>query len=430
MATDVTAREIIEAPAPAPAPAPAEAVNASTATRKRAFIAAGVLLVVAIAAFFGWRMLSPREDTDDAQVSGHVSPVATRVGGTVQAIRVQDNQAVKAGTILVELDPRDYQLAVARAEADLAAAEAAFRAASSDVPVTSSSARSGEQVARVATGNADAGLIAASREIEASRAKVASAEARLLEAKARAVRAAQDLSRLAPLAAKDEIPRQQLDAATADTHAADAAVASAEAAIREATANLQVADSRRLQAEGVVAQSRAQERGAATAPQQIAMIEARASGANAQVLQARAALNQARLNLERTVVRAPADGLVSRRTVEIGQVVQPGQAMMSVTSLHDVWVTANFKETQLGEIVAGQRAEVEVDAFGGRSYAGHVESIAGATGATFSLLPADNASGNFVKVVQRVPVKIVLDGAVGGAVLRPGMSVTATVYLR
>jgi len=427
MATDVTvARELTETPA-----APTDTVKASGFTRQRAFIAAGVLLVVIIGAFFGWRMLSPREDTDDAQVSGHVSPVATRVGGTVQAIKVQDNQAVKAGTVLVELDPRDYQLAVAKAEADLAAAEAAFRAASSDVPVTSSSARSGEQVARVATGNADAGLIAASREVEASRAKIASAEARLQETKARAVRAAQDLARLTPLAAKDEIPRQQLDAATADKNAADAAVASAEAAVREATANLQVAESRRLQAEGGVAQSRAQERAAATAPQQIAMIEARASGANAQVLQARAVLNQARLNLERTVVRAPADGVVSRRTVELGQVVQPGQAMMSITSLHDVWVTANFKETQLGEMSPGQRAEVEVDAFGGRRYTGHIESIAGATGATFSLLPADNASGNFVKVVQRVPVKIVLDRAAdASAVLRPGMSVTATVYLR
>jgi membrane fusion protein, multidrug efflux system len=428
MATEVTAaREMTDAPAPADTAKPA----ASAFTRQRAFVAVGVLLVAALAGYFGWHWLSPREDTDDAQVSGHVSPVATRVGGTVVAIKVQDNQAVKAGTVLVELDPRDYQLAVAKAEADLAAAEAAFRAASSDVPVTSSSARSGEQVARIATGNADAGLIAATREVEASHAKVASAEARLLEAKARAVRAGQDLARLTPLAAKDEIPRQQLDAATADKQAADAAVASAEAAVREATANLQVAESRRIQAEGAVAQSQAQARAAATAPQQIAMIEARASGANAQVLQARAALNQARLNLERTVVRAPADGVVSRRTVEVGQVVQPGQAMMSVTSLHDVWVTANFKETQLGKMTPGQHAEVEVDAYGGRSYSGRVESIAGATGATFSLLPADNASGNFVKVVQRVPVKILLDGgADAGAVLRPGMSVTATVYLR
>jgi membrane fusion protein (multidrug efflux system) len=419
MATDVTTQ------------ADATTGTADGSTRTRLFVGVGLVLALLVGGYFGFHALWPREGTDDAQVSGHVSPVATRVGGTVVAIKVQDNQAVKAGMVLVELDPRDYQLAVAKAEADLAAAEAASSAARSDVPVTSSSARSGEQVAIVATGNADAGLTAASREVEASRAKVASAEARLLEAKARAQRAGQDLARLAPLAAKDEIPRQQLDAATADKQAADAAVASADAAVSEAGANLAVAESRRQQAEGVVAQARAQARAAATAPQQIAMIEARASAASAQVLQARAALNQARLNLERTQVRAPADGVVSRRTVEVGQVVQPGQAMMSVTSLHDVWVTANFKETQLGSMTPGQRVDVEVDAYGGRTYHGKVESIAGATGATFSLLPPDNATGNFVKVVQRVPVKILLDQAGDpAAVLRPGMSVTATVYLR
>jgi membrane fusion protein (multidrug efflux system) len=396
---------------------------------RRPFIAIGAVVVLAVLAYFGFHMIWPREGTDDAQVSGHVSPVATRVGGTVTAIRVQDNQFVKAGSVLVELDPRDYQLALARAQADLAAADAAARASSNDVPVTSSSARSGAQVAQVATGNADAGLIAATREVEAGKAKVASSEARLEEAKARAVRAEQDLARLGPLAAKDEIPRQQLDAATADKRAADATVASAEAAVGESRANLAVAEARRVQAEGAVAQSRSQAQAAATAPQQIAMTEARASGAQAQVQLATAALNQARLNLERTMVKAPADGVVSRRSIEIGQVVQPGQAMMAITSLHDVWVTANFKETQLTKMVTGQRAEVEVDAYGGRTYTGHVESIAGATGATFSLLPADNATGNFVKVVQRVPVKIVLDASADpAAVLRPGMSVTATVY--
>jgi membrane fusion protein (multidrug efflux system) len=213
------------------------------------------------------------------------------------------------------------------------------------------------QVAEAATTNADAGLLAADREVDSSRAKVASARARLTEVQARATRAAQDLARLQPLADKDEIPRQQLDAATSDKHAADAAVASAEAAIAEAQANLSVSEARRAQASGGVAQAQSQARAAATAPQQIALIEARASGADAQVQLARAALDQARLNLERATVRAPADGLVSRRTVELGQVVQPGQPLMAVTSLGDVWVTANFKETQLTHMAAGQRAE-------------------------------------------------------------------------
>jgi len=424
MATDASvASETLEVPGAAKAPA---------LSGRRLWIGLGAAaLVIAIGGWFAWGAIWPSVETDDAQVSGHVSPVATRVGGTVVAIKVTDNQAVKAGDVLVQLDPRDYQLAVAKAQADLAAAEAASRVARTDVPVTSTSARSGEQVAQVASGNADAGLVAAGREVEASRAKVASAEAHLQEAKARAVRAGQDLARLGPLAAKDEVPRQQVDAATADKQGADAAVASAEAAVHEAQANLDVATARRTQAEGTVAQARSQARAAATAPQQIAMIEARAAGADAQVLLARAALDQAKLNLERTVVHAAADGIVSRRTVELGQVVQPGQAMMAITSLHDIWVTANFKETQLGRMATGQRAEIEVDAYGGRRYRGRVESIAAATGSTFSLLPADNATGNFVKVVQRVPVKIVLDaGADPSAVLRPGMSVNATVHLR
>jgi membrane fusion protein, multidrug efflux system len=398
-------------------------------TRIRIIVLA-VAAILATGGYVGWRALAPREGTDDAQVSGHVSPVATRVGGTVVAIKVADNQAVKAGDVLVELDPRDYQLAVKRAEADLAAAEAASRAAQSDVPITATTAKSGMQVAEAATTNADAGLQAADREVEASRAKVASARARLTEVQARATRAGQDLARLQPLADKDEIPRQQLDAATSDKHAADAAVASAEAAISEAQANLSVSEARRAQASGTVTQAHSQARAAATAPQQIALIEARASGADAQVQLARAVLDQARLNLERATVRAPADGLVSRRTVELGQVVQPGQPLMAVTSLGDVWVTANFKETQLTNMAAGQRAEIEVDAYG-RTYPGHVESISPATGAMFSLLPPDNATGNFVKVVQRVPVKIVLDNAQdASALLRPGMSVNATVYFR
>jgi membrane fusion protein (multidrug efflux system) len=394
------------------------------------FVLSGVVIALLAAGFFVWRALVPREDTDDAQVSGHVSPIAARVAGPVTRIAVRDNQPVKTGDVLVEIDSHDYQLAVARAEADLAVAEAAARAAKSNVPITSTSAYSGQHVAAAAADNADAGLRAADREVEASRAKVASAEARHAEAQARATRAAQDHARLMPLAAKDEIPRQQFDAAIADKQAADAAVASAAAGVREARANLEVAEARRVQASGNVEQAQSQARAADTVPQQVALIEAHASGAAAHVLLARAALAQARLNLERTVVRAPADGLVSRRSVEVGQVVQAGQPLMSVTALGDVWVTANFKETQLGSMAAGQRAEIEVDAFSGRRYTGHVESIAAATGATFSLLPPDNATGNFVKVVQRVPVKIVLDDVQDtSAVLRPGMSVTATVYL-
>jgi membrane fusion protein (multidrug efflux system) len=398
---------------------------------RRRWIAAAVGVAIAVAAFWTWRTLSPREATDDAQVSGHVSPIAARIGGMVAVIRVTDNQRVKTGDVLVEIDPHDYQLAVARAEAELAVAEAAARVAQSGIPVSTASARGEQQSAEAGASNADAAVTAADREVDASGAKLVAARARLVEAQAHATRARQDLARLAPLAAKDEIPRQQLDVATAAEQATQAAVASAEASVSEAQANLDVAEARRLQARGALTQAQSQERSAATAPQQIAAVRARAAGADAQVALAKAALEQARLSLARTVVTAPADGLVSRRSVEVGQVIQPGQPLMAITALGDVWITANFKETQLRSMHAGQRAEVTVDAFGGQRYVGHVDSIAGATGATFSLLPPDNASGNFVKVVQRVPVKIVLDRTADeAAVLRPGMSANATVYVR
>ncbi|MCC7008798.1 MAG: HlyD family secretion protein [Acidobacteria bacterium] len=404
------------------------AIRASSSWRP--WMLGGLAVAVLVGGYWLWTVLSPRESTDDAQVSGHVSPVAARVGGAVLAMHVRDNQTVNAGDVLVEIDPHDYRIALARAEADLAAAEAAARAARSSVPVTSATARSGQDIAEAGTGSADAALKAAQREVDAASAKLAAARARVAEAAAVATRAAQDLERLRPLVQKDQVPRQQFDLAASTAEASRAAVASAEAAVREAEANLDVATARRGQADAALAQARAQTTAAATAPQQIALTEAQAAVADAHVLQARTALQQAQTNLERTTVRAPANGVVSRRSVEPGQIVQPGQPLMAIATLDDVWVVANFKETQLRDMKAGQRAEVEVDAFGGHPLAGHVDSIAGATGATFSLLPPDNATGNFVKVVQRVPVKIVLDDRTSDAVLRPGMSVNATVYLR
>jgi membrane fusion protein (multidrug efflux system) len=390
-----------------------------------------ILAAILIGGFFMWRHFRSRESTDDAQVTGHVSPVAARVGGTVTAIKVADNQAVKAGDVLIEIDPRDYQLAVQKAEADLAAAQSAEKAARADVPITSTTSKSGVTSAEAGTSNAKAAMLAADREVDASRAKVESAKARKTEAAANATRAAQDLVRLKSLVEKDEISKQQYDAAVNADASARAAVESAQAAIAEAEANLQVAEARRVQSTGVLSQAEAQAKTAGTAPQQIALTEARAASAAAQVQLAAAQLAQAQLNLERTTVVAPADGVVSRRSVELGQIVQPGQPIMAITSLGDVWVTANFKETQLREIQTGQAAEVSVDAFGGRTFRAHVDSLAAATGATFSLLPPDNASGNYVKVVQRVPVKIVLDrGQDTSGVLRPGMSVTATIFVK
>jgi membrane fusion protein (multidrug efflux system) len=397
---------------------------------KRLWIIAALVIVVGAGGFWLWRTLSPRESTDDAQLTGHVSPVAARVGGTVKTIHVADNQLVKAGDVLVEIDRRDYEIAVAKAEADLAAAEAHSRAARAGVPVTSAAARGEEHSANAGTGNAEAALRAAEREVDASRAKLNAAKARQAEAAANATRAAQDLERMKPLAAKDEISKQQFDAAATTAQATQAAVESAVASVHEAEANLDVSESRRVQTTGMLTQAQAQAQAAATVPQQIALTQAQAAGADAQVLQAQAALEQARVNLERAAIVAPAAGVISRKAIEVGQVIQPGQPLMAITSLSDVWVTANFKETQLASLRVGQKASIDVDAYG-HAVEGRVESIAAATGATFALLPPDNATGNFVKVVQRVPVKILLDKpADQGTPLRPGMSVTATVYVR
>lgn len=398
---------------------------------RRIWVLLTILLVLAAAGVMAWQHFSRRESTDDAQVSGHVSPVATRVAGIVTAVHITDNQAVKAGDVLVELDPRDYEVALAKAQADLSAAEAAARAAEAGVPITSTTTKTDLNMAEASAGNADAALLGAERAVDVEQAKLAAARARLTEVQANATRAAQDLERLKPLLAKDEVPKQVYDAAVNADSTARAAVTWTQASITEALANVDVAVAKRTQAQGAIVQARAQSSAAATGPQQVALIQARAAAAQAQVQQARASVDQARLNLDRTTVKAAAAGIVSRRSVEVGQVVQAGQPMMALTALDDVWVTANFKETQLRSMAPGQATEVTVDAYGGRTYHGHVDSIAAATGATFSLLPPDNASGNFVKVVQRVPVKIVLDAQQGGAaILRPGMSVNATVFVR
>jgi membrane fusion protein (multidrug efflux system) len=397
----------------------------------RRWVLIGLGAAVLVGGFLLWRYLSPRESTDDAQVSGHVSPVSARVGGPVKTVHVRDNQAVRAGDVLVEIDPHDYQIALQRAEADLAVAEAAARAARAGVPITSTTSANELSAARATVGSAQAAEQASEREVEAAQAKVSAARARVAQAAANLTKATRDVERLDPLVAKDEVPKQAYDAALTTRQAAQAEAESAQAAMKEAEANVAVAESRRTQAASAHVQAQAQAKAADTAPQQVEMIQARAQSADAGVLQAKSALEQAKTNLERTTILAPVSGIVSRKSVEVGQVIQPGQPLLALTSLDDVWVVANFKETQLRQMVPGQPAAVSVDAYGSREFNGHVESVAAATGATFSLLPPDNASGNFVKVVQRIPVKIVLDpNQSGGTPLRPGMSAEVTVYLK
>lgn len=394
--------------------------------------AAGGVIVLALIAVFAWTVVTAgRESTDDAQVDARISPVAARVNGTVVRVAVDDNQQVDAGTVLVELDQRDYQVAVDKARAELADAEAGALAAQSNVPITSTTAASNVTSARGGMAQAAGGVSAAERELDAARARLTTAQARVREAEANAAKAARDVERLRGLLAKDEISQQQFEATTAAAEAQKAAADSARSQVAEADAGIRVAESKLVQARAGEQQSQAELRTAQTGPSQIAATKARASSAEARVQQARATLAQAELNLQYATVKAPARGVVSKKSVNVGQVVQVGQPLMAIVQVDDVWITANFKETQLKDVRPGQRAAITVDAYGGRRYNGKVDSIAGATGARFSLLPPENATGNFVKVVQRIPVKIVLDpGQDPQHLLRPGMSVVPTVYTK
>ena len=400
------------------------------AGRGKGWIAGAVVLSIAIVSGWWWYS-GGRESTDDAQVDGNVMPIAAKVGGIVLEISVSENQQVEAGAVLASLDRRDLEVALARAQADAAVAEAAVAVAEAGVPVTSATSQGGLASAQAGRGNAAAGIVVAERQIEAARAKLTAAEARVREAEANLAKVTQDVQRLRPLMEKDEVSRQQFDGILASQQAAQAAADSSRAIVAEAQTGVSVAESRLTQARGELTQAGSAVQIAQTAPQQVAITRARLASARAQLAQSQATVQQAKLNLEYATVRAPSAGIVSRKSAKPGQIVQPGQPLMALVPLHDVWVTANFKETQLRTMRIGQSVEIKVDAYGGQSYAGHVESIAPATGAKFSMLPPENATGNFVKVVQRVPVRIAIEtGQDAERVLRPGMSAAVSVLSR
>jgi membrane fusion protein (multidrug efflux system) len=381
----------------------------------RLWLVIGAVLAMLVGGFLLWRYLAGHESTDDAQVDVHLYPVSSRVSGYVVKVNVDDNQYVEKGTVLVEIDPRDYQVAINRAQADLASAEATARSLNIIIPVTSVNTASQLSFAASDVANTGAGIAAAEKQLAAAHAQVQQAEAN-------DIRAQDDLARYKLLVDKQEASEQIYDQSLAAARASTANVAAAVA--NEATARQAVlqAGSRRSQAE-------ANHRAAQTGPQQVASSRARALSAVADVQQKRAALDQAELNLQYTRIVAPVSGEVNK-TVVVGMNVQPGQQLLTVVPLDQIWITANFKETQLKHMRPGQRVEVSLDS-NGRTYKGRVDSVAGATGPVFSVLPPENATGNYVKIVQRVPVKIVLDaGENHDRQLRPGMSVEAKVNLR
>jgi membrane fusion protein (multidrug efflux system) len=378
------------------------AVGFFRANPRAKWIVAAVAILLLVAGAFIWHYYSVRESTDDAQIDGHINPISPRVTGTVLRVLHDDNEVVQAGDLLVELDPKDYEVAVDRARADLANAQANATAANVGVPLTQTTSSS-QLVA------ADAGVKGAERDIESAKAKLNDAQAMYAKTSA-------DLKRMEQLIAKDEISHQQYDAAVAANNSAKAQVDAATSAIASA--------------ESRAAQSQAQAEAARTVPEQLKVTRARAGAASAEVQRAISTLAQAELNLKYTRIVAPVTGVLSKRSVEPGQTVQAGQPLFSIVNLDDIWTTANFKETQLRDMKVGQKAKIKVDAYG-KEFSGTVESIGAATGARFSLLPPENATGNYVKVVQRIPVRIRFDkGQDPNHQLRPGMSAEPVVYTK
>jgi membrane fusion protein, multidrug efflux system len=389
------------------------------AHRKKIMLASAAALLVAGAAYF-IRNAFLYEDTDDAQVDGHVMPLSARIRGQVLKVNFVEGQLVHADDVLVIIDPEDFQVAVDQAQAGLEDAKAAAASSHWNVPITSVTVRSNLDSAETAVANAEAALKAAEHNYE-------SAKAALVQAEANAVKSDADLERYKQLVAKEDISRQLYDQAVAAATGNRAAVTSAQATVQAAEQGVR-------QSEGKLVQAKADLRTAQTAPQQVSLTVARANAADAQVQQRKAELAQAQLNFSYTIIRSPVTGIIGKKIVEVGQNVSIGQEMLEVVPLDDIWVTANFKETQLEHMRAGQPVKVKVDAYG-RTWSGHVTNMGGGTGSVFSLLPPENATGNYVKVVQRVPVRIDFDRVEGAdfnaeGLLKPGLSVEPDVSVR
>ena|SRR5579864_6998549 len=396
-----------------PGPAPRRGVP-----RRFRVAALAALVVLVVAGVLYWLHARQYEDTDDAQVDGDIHPISARINGTVQAVdpQVAENRYVAAGKPLIDVDPADFKAAVASAQAEVDRLRASAAASGAEVPVQSANAIGQWRVAEAAVAQARQGVATELANLNAAKTRVDQAQANAAKTEA-------DRQRYANLLAKQEISRSEYDQRATDAR-------NAQAAHEGAVADVAAAEGRVAQARAAVAQQEANLEKARTAPQQIAEVRARFGSANADLAKAEAQLQTARLNLSYAHIVAPVSGIVGHKSVESGQRVQPGQELLTIVEVDDAWITANFKETQLRLMRPGQPAEIHVDSYG-VDLSGHVESIAPATGARFSLLPPENASGNFVKVVQRLPVRIRLDHAQDPQrPLRPGMSVDVAVKVR
>ncbi len=413
-ATTTALREHTPREVPAPAPETPAAAPARPGFRQRRStqVFAGLLGLAVVGALGAWVLGHGKESTDDAQVEGRVVSISPRVSGQVEKVLVIDNQSVKQGDLLVQLDTRDLDAKLASARADLESARAGLASAEVNLRLTQANADASLRQAR-------GGLTQASSSVQATRSALAQARAAVDAAEAADRLAQSDWVRAQDLARADAIARADIDARRARAEQARAELEQARARLASTEANLASSGGGLTTAQGRLA-------AAETAPDQVKAAEVAVQAAQAGVEQAQAAYDLAALNRSYAEVRAPVDGVVSRRTVEQGQLVAPDRPMLAVVPLQDIWVVANFKEDQIGEMRPGQKASVRVDTYGRHDFQGHVESLAGASGARFALLPPDNASGNFVKVVQRVPVLVRLERT-PEVPLRPGMSAVVTV---
>ena len=394
-----------------------------------AAIGAAALLVLAVVALLLY--YHNRVSSDDAQVDGHVVPIASKVYGTVAEVLIHDNEPVKQGQVLVRIDPRDYQARVDQAKAALELAQARARGAGVGVPLTQETTDSSTLSAKAQLAGAQANYNKAkftfgrdsTAELDYARSNIAARQANNDRAQA-------DLVRAKPLMDKGEISQQQYDAYRATARMAESELKAANDKLNSAQQQAEIARESMLASKAQVDQAQAAVEQAIANHKQVTIHQADQASAEAAVATAQADLEAAELQLSYATIVAPTDGVVTRKSVEAGQIIQPGQGLFTLIPLNDVWVTANFKETQLAKVRPGQKAEIDVDMYG-RTLTGHVDSIAGATGARLSLLPPENATGNYVKVVQRIPVKILLDpNSADKAILRPGMNVEATIITK
>lgn len=412
---------------------PAEKKNAETRkprSRRKALLLIGAVVLVGIGVLGAYLYFAGQISTDDAQVDAHNAPIAAKISGTILEVPASDNQVVKAGQVLVRIDPRDYQARVDQARAALAVAESNAVGARANVPLTDDATSSAASAAESQWSAAQAAYQQAKTEYDrSSTSAIDVAQANVESRRATRDRATADLARMQLLVDKDEISRQQFDAYRQAARVAESDLTAAEDQLANTRKEAESVRASMLAAQARVDAARADFEQAKANRQRVAISSAQAGSAAASIAQARANLEAAELELSYTTIVAPLDGVATKIGIQVGQIVQPGQTLLTVVPLGEVWVTANFKETQLKNVRPGQRAEVNVDMYG-RSFEGRVDSIAGATGADLSLLPPENATGNFVKVVQRIPVKIVLQQAPAGFVFRPGMNVDATIFTR